>query len=105
MGRILPQESIHYLSDAELLAVADETLRTRVASYRYTIGAPDERLGFIIEDDPLSPAVVHDKDRIDLYGYTTMAIATLQMQMREIEELRREVNALRRELESRRTCK
>jgi hypothetical protein len=99
------KRGIHYLSEEELRSVADETLRTRVASYRYTIGAPDERLGFIIEDDPLSPAVVHDKDRVDLYGYTTMTVATLQMQNREIEKLRGEVQALRRELESARTCK
>jgi hypothetical protein len=99
------KDGIHYLTDAELRSVANETLRTRVASYRYTVGAPDERLGFIIEDDPLSPAVVHDKDHVDLYGYTTMAVATLQMQSREIDELRREVQMLRRELERTRTCK
>jgi hypothetical protein len=69
-------------------------------------GSPaDQRLGFIIEDDPMSPAVVHDKDRVDLYGYTTMAVATLKVQSQEIEALRREVHELKKELESARSCK
>ena len=37
-------------------------------------------------------------DQVDLYGYTTMAVATLQVQAREIEALRRELSALRQQL-------
>ena len=42
------------------------------------------------------------RDMVDLYGYTSMAVAALQTQAREIEALEREVRALRRELEKER---
>jgi hypothetical protein len=93
------KQGIHYLDDAELRALADETLATPLATYEYTVGARDRRLGFIIEDQPPgSPAVVAGKDRVDLYGYTSMAVATLKVQSEEIAELRREVDALRAEV-------
>jgi hypothetical protein len=95
------KDGVHYLSDAELRAVADETLQTRLATYAYTIGEKNRRLGFIIEDEPASPAVAKGKDRVDLYGYTSMAVATLQVQARQIEQLQREVEELRRECGSR----
>jgi hypothetical protein len=92
------KKDIQYVTPDERRAIAEETLRTRLATYQYTVGAPDSRLGFIIEDDPTSPAVIHDKDRVDLYGYTSMAVATLQVQNEEIAELRAEVEALRSEV-------
>ena len=41
-------------------------------------------------------------DMVDLYGYTTMAVAALQAQARELAVLKREVAALKRELARRR---
>jgi hypothetical protein len=93
------KEGVHYLTDEELRAVAGETLGTRLATYEYTMGDHGERLGFIIEDQPAgSPSVVNGKDRVDLYGYTSMAVATLKVQAEEIAALRREVDALREEV-------
>jgi hypothetical protein len=91
------KEAIRYLGDAEMQDLADRTLSTRLATYRYTSGDPSTHLGFIIEDDPESPAITGDRGHVDLYAYTSMAVATLQMQSREIAELRREVDALKRE--------
>lgn len=88
------KEGIHYLDDDELRALAGETLDTRLATYSYKIGDPGTRLGFIIDDRPGSPAVSAGKERVDLYAYTSMAVATLQVQSREIDELRREVRDL-----------
>jgi hypothetical protein len=88
------KEDVRYLDDADLRAIADETLGTRLATYSYKIGDPGERLGFIIDDQPSSPAVVQGKEHVDLYAYTSMAVATLQVQSREIDELRREVSDL-----------
>ena len=91
------KKDVRYLGDDELHALAEQTLATRLATYQYTIGEPGQRLGFVIEDQPSSPAVVQGKDRVDLYGYASMTVATLLVQARQLEELRREVEALRRE--------
>jgi hypothetical protein len=90
------KKEISYLEEQDLQALADRTLSTRLATYRYISGDPATHLGFIIEDDPSSPGVLQGKDRVDLYGYTSMAVATLQVQSREIADLRREVEQLRK---------
>jgi hypothetical protein len=97
------KEGIHYLDDGEIRALAAQTLATPLATYRYKLGGEGgERLGFVIEDQPAgSPAVVAGKDRVDLYGYASMTVATLQVQAEEIAELRREVAELRAEVKKR----
>jgi polyhydroxyalkanoate synthesis regulator phasin len=37
--------------------------------------------------------------RVDLYGYTSMTVAAVQVQAREIEVLRAEIDALRRQVD------
>jgi hypothetical protein len=90
------KRDIHYLGDDELRALAAQTLETRLTTYAYTSGDPSTHLGFIIEDQPESPAVLRGQDRVDLYGYTSMAVATLKVQEDEIQALRREVEALKK---------
>jgi hypothetical protein len=92
------KKQIHYLSDAELRQLSEETQSLRLTTYRYVEGDPAQHLGFIIEDAPQSAAVVPGRDRVDLYGYTSMTVATLQVQQRELAELREEVATLRREM-------
>jgi hypothetical protein len=94
------KKDIHYLSDADRARLNDELLAFRLATYRYKTEASAERehLGFIIDDIAPSPAVVPSGERVDMYGYQTMAVAALQVQAREIAELRGELQALRREL-------
>lgn len=58
-------------------------------------GGEKLRLGFLIDDDPASPAVRPDGERVDLYGYTSLAIAALQEQQAEIDALKAEVEALK----------
>jgi hypothetical protein len=94
------KQDIHYLSTEDVDALAHRTLATRLATYEYISGDPSPHLGFIIEDDPDSPAVLRDKGHVDLYAYTSMAVATLQAQSREIAALRREVEALKRAREA-----
>ena len=38
-------------------------------------------------------------ERVDLYGYASMAVATLQVQGEQIAQLRREVAALQEQIE------
>ena len=51
--------------------------------------------GFIIDDVVPSPAVQQSGERVDMYGYQTMAVAALQVQARELAALRREVEELK----------
>ena len=99
------KKEIHYLSEAELRQISEDTQSLRLTTYRYKDGDPAQHLGFIIEDAPDSHAVVQGRDRVDLYGYTSMTVATLQVQQKEVADLRREVETLRREMaEQRATC-
>jgi hypothetical protein len=89
------KDDIRYLSDAELARYRDELLQMRLATWKYKHDPSKQRLGFIIDDNERSAAVDPLRDMVDLYGYTSMAVATLQLQAREIEALRRELAELR----------
>ncbi len=92
------KEDIHYLEAKEVEQVARSLIATRLATYRYRPGVADRdhHLGFIIEDQPIgSPAVLQSRERVDLYGYVSSAVAAIQLQATEIETLRREVELLK----------
>jgi hypothetical protein len=95
------KDGIRYVDGAGLEQLHDEILRLRLATYRYKPAASDpsrEHVGFIIEDTPpTSPAVDARRDHVDLYGYMSMLVATMQVQEKEIADLRRELEAARRE--------
>lgn len=57
-----------------------------------------ERLGFMIDDNEGSAAVNAQRDLVDLYGYTSMAVATIQLQAQQINALEREVAEMRKTL-------
>ncbi|GAC1352279.1 MAG: hypothetical protein NVS3B20_09960 [Polyangiales bacterium] len=73
-------------------------MRVRLATYHYKTGDDAPHLGFIIEDmrEP-SAAVLPSRDRVDLYGYVSMAVAALQRQENDIAALRAEVARLSKE--------
>jgi hypothetical protein len=101
------KKDVSYLDEARLAELHDETLRMRLATYEYRspYGDPTEKhLGFIIEDRPQSPAVDRGHDRVDMYGYLSMVVATMQVQEKEIEALRREVADARRQRASAQAC-
>lgn len=94
------KKDIQYLDATGLKAYRDELLGMKLATYQYQnapAGAP-ERLGFLIDDQPMSKAVLPSRERVDLYGYTSMAVAALQVQAGELEALRADVAKLRAEL-------
>lgn len=101
------KKDIAYLSEADKQRLRDELLGFRLATYRYKTESAEDRehLGFIIDDVVPSPAVAPNGERVDMYGYTTMSVAALQTQAREIAELRKEVEELRRELAAQRRTK
>jgi len=95
------KEDIRYLDARDLQRLSDELMKFPLATYRYKGDASRTHLGFVIEDVEPSPSVDAARDMVDLYGYTTMAVAALKAQARELQALKREVAALRRELRRR----
>ncbi len=94
------KRDIRYLTPEDLARHARELRAIRLATYRYRHApvSSTPRLGFVIDDGAPPPCLEPGGDRVDLYGYTSLAVATLQVQAREIEVLRSEVAALRREV-------
>ena len=94
------KRDIHYLAFDDLRRVADQVRSLRLATWKYLDPkiASGTRLGIIVEDAPASDAVDPRGDRVDLYGYTSMAVAAAQVNARDVDDLRREVEALRAEI-------
>jgi hypothetical protein len=93
------KDGIEYVDNARLQQLHDETLGIRLATYNYKPQVADpnpKHLGFIIEDrPPHSSAVDWSHERVDLYGYLSMVVATMQVQEKEIAELRSELELAR----------
>jgi hypothetical protein len=91
------KDDIDYVDDAVRAELAQEALDTRLAQYRYKTEPAGGRrhLGFIIDDQPdPSPAVEADRTHVDLYGYTSMLLAAVQEQSKEIRALRERIDTL-----------
>jgi hypothetical protein len=91
------KEQIHYLSVAERQESSDALMAMKLATWRYTPihGDPSTHLGFVIDDVPGSPAVRPDGEHVDLYGYTSLAVAAIQQQQAQIDTLAREIDMLK----------
>lgn len=99
ISRAKYKTGIRYLDPAERDALAAELLGTRLARYRYKTAADGpERLGFIIDDQPGSAAVAPDGEHVDLYAYTSQAVAAIQVQQAQIQALQAQVAALNEEI-------
>lgn len=97
------KNEIVYLTDADRERIREDVLTMPLATWKYKTegGAEKDHLGFIIDDQPpASPAVRPSGERVDLYGYTSMAVAAIQAQHKQIEALRAEIATLRADLAS-----
>src|SRR5439155_9157272 len=94
------KDDITYVSPTELDELKDQLIAIRLATFRYKQGDKARHLGFIIEDSPSIPASDMARSKVDLYAYASMAVATLQVQARQIEQLEADVDALSNEVES-----
>jgi hypothetical protein len=78
------KDGIRYLGQDDLQRLAASVDRIKLATYTYKSDpAARERLGFVIEDDPASPAVADGKTAVDLYAYTSMVVAAMHLQARK----------------------
>ena len=91
------KKDISYLSQTDRQQLNDELMSFRLATYRYKSETKEDRehLGFIIDDVAPSPAVLQSGERVDMYGYQTMAVAALQTQAIEMTKMRRELDELK----------
>jgi len=97
ISRVEHKQKVAYLSEAEREATRQQLLALRLARWEYRGDLDDGavHMGFLIDDAPTSPAVRPDGEHVDLYGYTSMAVAAIQQQQAELDELRAELKALR----------
>ena len=100
ISRARYKTDVDYVADGQLQSLHDELMTMRLATWRYKTEPPTARphLGFIIDDNPSSVSVDGTGDKVDLYGYTSMAVAAAQVQDRRIEALDKELRALREEI-------
>lgn len=96
ISRRAAKTNVAYLSPSDVQRLHDELLTYRLATYDYTQPAmgPGTRFGILIDDVAPSPSIAPDGNHVDLYAYTSMAVAALQTQAGEIERLQRAVAAL-----------
>jgi hypothetical protein len=92
------KEDVSYLSAKQLDDVTEDLLKIRLATFRYKQSG-GRHLGYILEDSPDIAASEMEHLRVDLYGYTSMAVAALQVQARQIQQLEHEVDLLTLEVE------
>ena len=102
ISRASAKQDIHYLDPAEIERLYAGLRALRLAAYRYRDAGPGpaDRLGFIIDDGPPAACVNSGGDTVDLYGYTSLAVAAVQAQAMRIEALERELLKLRARLEA-----
>jgi len=104
-SRRAAKTDIDYVTDDERDELAREALEIRLARYRYKSEPPDarRRLGFLIDDQPdPSPAGLEDREHVDQYGYTSLLLATVQRQEKEIHALEARLHELERKAPPRR---
>ena len=93
------KQDVSYLGPQELQHFAQQALHIPLATYRYRAD-PSGRthLGFIMEDVEPSVCADSDRGRVDLYGYTSMALAALKLQDQQLKTMAQELEALRARL-------
>lgn len=94
------KQDVRYLGAGEIQRLHDELMKFPLATYRYRHAASQTHLGFVIDDVEPSLSIDSGGDIVDLYAYTTMAVAALQAQDRKIEALERELQELRATLKT-----
>jgi hypothetical protein len=100
ISRAAYKQDIAYLLPGERAALAKRLLSFPLATWRYTADGAQGPVhtGFIIDDVEGSAAVAPDGEHVDLYGYTSMAVALLQEQQVQLDQAQRDLGALRAEL-------
>jgi hypothetical protein len=102
ISRRAAKNDISYLTAPELDAAAHKALAVPLAHFRYRdeVTSRGPHLGFIIEDVGPIEGVDLPSGTVDLYGYTSLVLAAVQVQAREIEQLQARVRDLERQADA-----
>ena len=95
------KRNIVYIDEAKSHSISADVLNMKIAEWEYKKDPPNRKvhLGFIIDDNPGSPAVHVSGEQVDLYGYTSMAIVTIQQQQIQMERLEKRIAELEKKLD------
>ncbi len=96
------KDDIHVVEQGELERYHAELMSLPLATWKYKQGDERTHLGFMIDGNEGLICVQPDRDQIDVYGYTSMAVAALKVQQAQIEALQAQVKALEARLTKRR---
>ncbi|HME92404.1 MAG TPA: hypothetical protein VKE49_13325 [Myxococcaceae bacterium] len=103
ISRASYKEGIEYLANEDLERYHDELISLPLATYRYKTDADARKhLGFMIDGHESLICVEAEHNMVDVYSYTSMAVAALKVQARQIHELRATVEKLERKLSQKR---
>jgi hypothetical protein len=107
ISRRAKKTDIRYLNADDVKKLQGELLKTKLATYKYKDAGPQapQQLGFIIDDQPDSPAVDARRDMVDLYGYLSMSVAAIQVQQKQLAEQARRIEQLEKKLSAAPACK
>ncbi|MEC7984540.1 MAG: hypothetical protein VX278_05215 [Myxococcota bacterium] len=96
VSRSKHKRDIAYINEQKAGEIADAVRQMKIAEWNYhkDATARKARLGFLIDDQPLSPAVLENGEQVDVYGYTSMAIVAIQQQAAHIERLEKKIAEL-----------
>jgi hypothetical protein len=96
ISRAAFKQDITFLEESDLKRYHDELIALPLATYSYRDAAKAERphLGFIIDGHEGLICVQPERNQVDVYGYTSMAVAALKVQQQQIEALEAKLKAL-----------
>lgn len=107
MSSAAAKQHILHLSSKARAEIAQTMLTTKLAQYEYrspAVGDTAPQLGFVIEELGEAAYVLHsDGAHVNVYGYASAILATVQEQQRHIEKLTTEVETLQRQCGERAT--
>ena len=94
------KRNIVYVDAQRATQIQEKLQKMKIAEWKYNWDSAqrDPHLGFIIDDNPNIPAVLADGRRVDLYGYTSMAVVAIQNQARQIQTLETRIKELEQRL-------
>lgn len=84
--------AIEYLTPEQVRMYAEQVQAIPLSTWRYKDEPTREHLGFIVED--VAGAVCTNQDHVDLYSYTSMAVAAIQVQAEQIQKLQNKIQSL-----------
>ncbi len=87
--------AIRYLDASAEAGLRDDLLQLPLATWQYRDSPRKRRnLGYILQDAPQLPSSDLGRERVDLYALSTMTVAAIKAQQREMQVLRAQIAAL-----------